>query len=280
MQGIMIDVPGGSGRSGIWPSNGDASEWLFFFDESGDGKLYRTDPTWDVLGLAGIVVRRTYYFERLVPRWRTFVSELFGNPDVVLHTSEIRAKRDAFARLNERSANERFINRFNTLYASLQFTVIGVVVLKEPYRLIAAPGETDVYGRTVNAALWLLVHFLRRNGGRSNVVGEPRSPKDDTRVQRAYQSAYVDGLHDIPAAELQRLLPPVISWREKALNDPGLQLADLSAYPLARRAYRWPDAYPAYEHVIAKIYDGGLAKEHALGYRIVPEPPPGFRFRL
>lgn len=97
-------------------------------------------------------------------------------------------------------------------------------------------------------------------------------------MQRAYQAAYVGGLHDVPAAELQRLLPSTISWRAKSLNDPGLQLADLTAYPLARRALKWPDAYPAYEFVFEKLYDGGFAKERGFGYRIVPCPPAGFRF--
>lgn len=274
----MTDAPGGGGRSGVWPSDADASEWIFFFDESGDGKLFRTDPTWDVLGLAGIVVRREYYFGHLVPLWRAFVSELFGNPEVVLHTSEIRAKKGAFAKLNDRAENQRFIDGFNTLYARLEFTVIGVVVLKGPYRLIAGPSETDVYGRSVNAALWLLVHFLRRNGGRCNIVGEPRSLKDDARVQRAYQDAYVGGLHGIPSDELQRLLPRTISWRAKPFNDPGVQLADLTAYPLARRALKWPDAYPAYAHVFEKLYNGESARDRGFGYRIVPCPPAAFRF--
>jgi hypothetical protein len=224
------------------------------------------------------VTRRKYYFDRLVPRWRAFVAEQFGSPDVILHTNEIRAKRGPFVKLNDPRENGRFIERFNELYEKLEFTVITVVVLKEPYRKTALPGEVDVYGRSVNAALWLLIHFLRRHDGRSDVIGEPRSRKDDARVQQAYQRAYTGGLHDIPANEVQRLLPPVISWREKSRNDPGVQLADLSAYPLARRAYKWPDNYPPYRHVFPKLYDGGFAKERAFGYRIVPDPPPGFRF--
>jgi hypothetical protein len=97
-------------------------------------------------------------------------------------------------------------------------------------------------------------------------------------LQRAYQRAYSAGLHDIEATELQALLPPAISFRPKAFNDAGVQLADLSAYPLARRAYKWPDAYPAYAHVYRKLYNGGHPLEKAYGYRIVPEPPAGFRF--
>jgi hypothetical protein len=203
----MTAVSGENGRSNVWPSDADASEWLFFFDESGDGKLFRTDPTWDVFGLTGIVVRRKYYFDHLVPQWREFVDEHFASPDIVLHSNEIRAKRGPFAKLNDPTENRRFIERFNGLYARLEFTVITVVVLKAPYRLVAHPGELDVYGRSVNAALCLLIHFLRRNGGRSNIIGEPRSRKDDARVQQAYQAVYMGGLHDIPNTEVQRLLP-------------------------------------------------------------------------
>lgn len=100
--------------------------------------------------------------------------------------------------------------------ADLEFTVIAVVVLKESYHVTAPPGASDVYSRSVNAALWLLNHFLRRNGGRSNIVGEPRGRKEDARIQQAYQAAYIGGIHDIPSSEVQRLLPPVISWREKS----------------------------------------------------------------
>lgn len=263
----------------IWPSKNDPSEWLFFFDESGDGKLYRTDPTWEVFALCGVAVRRDYYFSKLVPTWRDFIAGSFGRPDVVLHTSKIRAKRGAFARLNDPDENSRFITRFNALYSSLHFTVIAVVVLKPAYRVaLAAPGETDVYARSVNSVLWMLVRFLRRNGGRCNLIGEPRRDAENRFLQRAYQRAHSTGLYDVEPNELQALLPPAISFRPKVLNDPGVQLADLSAYPLARRAYKWPDAYPAYEHVYRKLYSGGHPAEKAYGYRIVPEPPAGFRF--
>jgi hypothetical protein len=119
----------------VWPSKNDPSEWLFFFDESGDGKLYRTDPTWEVFGLCGIAVRRDYYFTTLVPAWRSFIIQSFGHPDVILHTSKIRAKQGAFAKLNDPGENNRFIESFNRLYSDLSFTVIAVIVLKPAYRV-------------------------------------------------------------------------------------------------------------------------------------------------
>lgn len=103
-----------------------------------------------------------------------------------------------------------------------------------------------------------LQKFLIRNeqnGKRIHVVFECRGKAEDDALKLAFHRIVGDEIHSGDRAHSLGLMEFEPKFARKAVNSTGLQLADLTARPLALRALRPDQANRTYDTISTKLAD-------------------------
>ena len=94
---------------------------LLFLDESGDHSLAVIDPEYPVFVLGGVLVDADYANRALEEEVARFKMDMFGRPDIVLHTMDIVRQRNGFEALTDSVFRERFYGSLNNLMSRLEY---------------------------------------------------------------------------------------------------------------------------------------------------------------
>ena len=109
------------------------------------------------------------------------------------------------------------------------------------------------------------------NGGRAKVIAESRGALEDARLQHEFSRLHLEGTSYIASAWFRQQLHPGIHFEAKGGSyASGLQLADLSARPVAEKVAEpgsEPDRWP---EICAKLCRGQETKNSILGLKIMP----------
>ncbi len=232
------------------------SDFIVFADESGDHGLVTIDPDYPVFALTFCVLRKVDYSGALTPAMQAFKFDIWGHDAVVLHEHEIRKSKGPFAILmTDRALRERFYEQLNRLIEEAPMTIFASVIDKKALR--------DKYAQPWNpyeiALLFCMERLhgmLLRDGqeGRTvHVVFESRGKKEDAELELEFRRiAGNDGHWGYRRVDFSRLdFQPV--FVPKASNAAGLQLADLTARPIALSHLRPGQPNRAYEIIQPKL---------------------------
>ena len=80
-------------------AGGSHSDYIVYVDESGDHSLTSINPRYPLFVLSFCVFRKSVYNEQVAPALRRLKFAAFGHDMVVLHESDMRRRRGAFAHL-------------------------------------------------------------------------------------------------------------------------------------------------------------------------------------
>ena len=238
------------------------SEFVVYADESGDHGLVAIDPQYPVFALVFCGMRKADYIAGVVPAVQRFKFDIWGHDAVVLHEHDIRKSKGPFAiLLTDRSLRERFYGDLNRLVEAAPMTIFAAVIDKERLRTRYADTRNP-YPVALHFCMERLHVMLSREGqhGRTvHVIFESRGRKEDRELELEFRRIANDsgsgsgpGRRDFSVFEFQPVFVP------KAANSVGLQLADLTARPIALSHLRPDQPNRAFEIVRPKI--GGLAK--------------------
>jgi len=112
------------------------------------------------------------------------------------------------------------------------------------------------------------------NGGRAKVIAESRGAKEDALLQYEFARLHLDGTSYIASAWFRQQLHPGIHFEPKGgPNASGLQLADLSARPVAEKVAAPKSNPERWEQVRLKLCAGQQTKNSILGLKIMPWDP-------
>lgn len=237
----------------------DYSDFVVYADESGDHGLAAIDPQYPVFALVFCVMRKADYADAVVPAILKFKFGQWGHDAVVLHEHDIRKSKGPFAILmTDRGLRERFHDDLNRLMEAIPMTIFAAVIDKPRLR-----AGTDRPGNPYRIALRFCMEQLHgmlsaagQHGRAVHVVFESRGRKEDRELELEFRRiAANEGRHGHDGPDFGRFeLHPV--FVPKAANSVGLQLADLTARPIALSYLRPDQPNRAFEIVRPRI--GGI----------------------
>ena len=239
----------------------DFSEFVVYADESGDHGLVTIDPQYPVFALVFCAMRKADYIAAVVPAVQRFKFGIWGHDAVVLHEHDIRKSKGPFAiLLTDRGLRERFHGDLGRLVEAAPMTIFAAVIDKKGLRTRYADTRNP-YPIALDYCMKQLHAMLSEEGqhGRTvHVIFESRGRKEDRELELEFRriasgdGGSGSGGQDFGLFDFQPVFVP------KAANSVGLQLADLTARPIALSHLRPNQPNRAFEIVRPKI--GGLAQ--------------------
>jgi hypothetical protein len=241
------------------------SNHIAYFDESGDHGLQNIDADFPIFVLCGCLFRKDDYRRHDLPAFSQLKFEYFGHDAVVFHSRDIRKQIGAFQVLMDARFRTSFMDAIATFYRQSSCTLIAAAIRKDAHKTRYATPD-DPYEISLLFCLERLYACLKdRNDHRGTTVCvfEKRGDKEDNKLAAEFERICA-------GANRWGALPFRIVFASKQTNMAGLQVADLAAYPIARKilAPAKPNAsYDALSHLIRRSPEG---KSDGWGLKVFP----------
>ena len=220
------------------PTQLDAERWIVHADESGSPDLHRVDPHFPVFAVAFCLSTMPDYVQEVVPAVSELKLKHFGHDAVVLHEYDIRRGKSPFAFAAD-DARREFMEDLADCIAVAPVRFVASLVDKRLVPPQLAPwldgyGICFEHGKGRIAEVLLNERTLPGRDGAVSIVAESRGKREDHRLRDVFEALDEAGNEGDEGIHFELVIA------EKALNLPGMQLADLVAHPIARR-YLEPD---------------------------------------
>jgi len=234
----------------------DYSDFIVFADESGDHGLRSIDPEFPVFALTFCLIRKSDYVEQVVPALQRFKFEFWGHDGVVLHEHEIRKSKGAFAIFRtDPKLRASFYERLNGIMEAAPIRIFASVIDKK--RLLEK--FDDPWNPYEIALLFCMEQLLNRlvledqGGKKVHVVFESRGRIEDDQLELEFRRICDNERNwGYKAPDFTKVgFEPV--FLKKAVNSTGLQLADLTARPIALQTLRPGQANRAFKIIRPKL---------------------------
>jgi Protein of unknown function (DUF3800) len=219
-----------------------SSDYIAYFDETGDHGLDNIDPDFPVFVLCGWVFKIKDYLQKECPAFCAIKFDHFGHDAVVFHSRDIRKRQGAFQILTNNKRRRDFLADISDYFESSTGTLIAAGINKA--RL------TQQYARPNNPYSMSLLFCLER------IYAHLRDLNQTARTLTCIFEARGTAEDRLLAVEFTRIcagdnqwgpLPFQMVFANKLANMPGLQAADLAAYPIARKIINPNKSNPAYD---------------------------------
>jgi hypothetical protein len=229
---------------------GDNGSYIFYADESGDHSLTSIDPTYPVFALSLCAFKKTTYCARIIPKFQSLKFKFFGHDAIVLHEHDIRKQKGEFRILTDEMIRTEFLRDLSKCLDSSPFRIFSTVISKIELR--SDSFSENPYSVSLRICLQQSFRFLntRNEGGkRTHFIFEKRGTKEDNELELEFRRI-VAGENDLR----KPFLGFDIHFSDKRTNSTGMQIADLTARPIALSVLRPKQANRAFEIISRKIY--------------------------
>lgn len=249
------------------------TDYVMFLDESGDHNLKAVDENFPLFCLCGCIFEKEHYHEVARPLVDEFKMRFWGSTDLILHSRDIRKQQGAFYFLEDEERRREFYGALDQLIAQLDFSIIAAAILKREH--IARYGDRAVhpYHLSLEFVMERFVLTMRRQGqgNQGHILAESRGKVEDNLLKEEFFRLKSEGSHYQTFEEITTL------WTErKRKNIVGLQIADLAAYPIARKVLRPEVEHLSYNVLRDKICTSQSQPPRTLGYGIKVFPQATF----
>jgi len=214
--------------------------YRLYIDESGDHtfNLVESDPH-RYLGLLGIWFDLDEPYQSFAKGLSRLKAEIFGwHPDdlpVCFHRKDLIGRKGRFGRLREPELNERFEAGLVKLVDEARFCMTCVVIDKALHRTRTNRELFHPYHSCIAALMERYAGWLALNGAEGDVMAESRGRSEDQELNQAFQLILREGTQSCSSQQFQQVLSSgEIKLKKKEHAIPGLELADLLAYPSKR----------------------------------------------
>jgi len=232
------------------------SDYIVYVDESGDANLDKLNPDFPMFCLSFCVVRKSTYAKLIVPSFQGFKFKYFGHDLIILHEHDIRKSKGPFSLLlTDAHLRESFYNDLNGLVEKAEMNVIAAAInksaLKQKYSDPYNPYRLALMFCMENLLSFLIAYG--QSGKTVSVIFEGRGKNEDRELEiwfrRICDNSYSVGYKsfDFSACRFEPMFSP------KSCNSTGLQLADLTARPVALKALRPKQSNRAFEIIRPKL---------------------------
>ena len=232
------------------------SDYIVYVDESGDHGLKTIDPEFPVFALTFCLVSKAAYADQIVPAIQRFKFKYFGHDMVVLHENEIVKEKGAFAFLRTDAALRRnFMADLSQIMQDAPIEIIASVIHKVNLQAKYAT-PWNPYEIALRFCMEELLRVLNRRGeeGKTvHVVFECRGTQEDHELELEFRRIADNGNQwGYKRMDFSKMIFKPI-FAKKSVNSTGLQLADLTARPIALRTIRPEQQNRAFDIIAPKL---------------------------
>jgi hypothetical protein len=154
---------------------------------------------------------------------------------ICLHRKDLINCKGAFRKLRDPKLNKRFEHDLLEVVGKADFIMTCVVIDKKSHQPKTYRKNFDPYHYCLAALLERYAGWLNHHGALGDVMAESRGKREDQELCTAFKLTYQNGTNIHDAQYFQRALTSgEIKLRKKEHAIPGLELADLLAYPFKR----------------------------------------------
>lgn len=218
----------------------EKKRFRLYVDESGDHTFKLTDDhNHRYLGLLGVWFDSETPYREFARSLGGLKKEIFGShpddPPVCFHRKDIVGRKGIFVRLRNPEINKRFEDGLLQVIRAAQFCMTCVVLDKASHR-------TKIYRELFHPYHYCIAALLERYAGwlshiraEGDVVAESRGRNEDQELLEAFEITLQKGTRFHGPQGFQQVLTSTkIKLKKKEHAVPGLELADLLAYPFKR----------------------------------------------
>lgn len=246
--------------------------WIGYLDETGDPHQVNIDRDYPVFGLSLCVFDKSQYALQVVPQMLDLKFRWWGHDMVVLHEAEIRKAEPPFVFLGHPEKRAAFMEQLSGIITSSPMTLFASVIRKAPF--VEQGHRGDLYEVALQFILERLAMWLRAKGAiaRSGdlapfvLVAEQRGQKEDRELELAFRRI-CDGQNF-----RRERWPFEICFASKKANSTGLQIADLTARPIALSVLRQGQPNRAYDLLEPKLHRSPDGRVAGWGLKVFPTP--------
>jgi hypothetical protein len=235
------------------------SDYVIYVDESGDHGLSSINPEHPVFVLVFCIFEKKEYIEKSNPLVQKLKFQYFGHDSVILHASDIRKSRGDFSFLYDQKVREQFLLSVSEMMSKVRFSLVATVVdkrlLKE--RHIEHENPYEIALRSCMEQAYDFLAERKQHGKITHIVIEKRGKQEDSSLELAFRRI-VQGDNSRSEMTLFGLdcLPFEMVFADKKINSNGLQIADLSVHPIAKKSLKPQQNNKAYDIISGKFYNG------------------------
>jgi hypothetical protein len=244
--------------------------YYLFIDESGDSNLINPDPHFNVFLLCGVIIDDRAY-PILDSRFKELKMKYFDDDGIIFHYVKMRNRNGVFSIFQNEGIKNQFISDLHNIIDESDFTIIACLIDKNRYKE-RYPGRDSVYEESLEFLCERCVFCMRRKSSvdRLHIVLEKRSnPKQDVALKKYYKGIIENGTRFMKGHELA-ICHENLEFRRKSANINGLQLADICAYPIARKRLSPESQHPIYDIIEQKFYKHHSGALMGYGLKIFP----------
>jgi hypothetical protein len=245
-------------------------KYKFFLDETGDHGLSYIDQNFPLFLLCGCLFPEDSLLV-MEQQVNDFKMKYFKTTSVILHSREIRKCEGPFQILFDIGLKSQFYEELNNIISNADFRIIGSGIHKEKHIKQYGKEAKDPYSLSLSFIIERLIFCLGTLDSKATVdiSVEVRGKKEDTMLLSHFNSILDRGTYYVSRERLREKVQS-FGFNNKRDNIIGLQIADLSAYPLARHVLNPEVPYIPFNMIEKKIYCNNKGKYKGWGLKLFP----------
>jgi hypothetical protein len=237
---------------------------MVFLDEAGDHSLDPVDKDFPVFVLVFVLCEEDVYTEALVPAFARLKIQHFGHDGIILHSRDIRKELGEFALLQVPEKREKFYADLNAAMTAADFKLIAIAIRKQAHKDRYGRACRNPYELALEYGMERLKSYLDEVGQKQvTLLAEARGKNEDDSLRLAFLQLLKHGSYyqEFKSIDFD------LKFVAKKANVLGHQIADLCAYPIARRVIDPKKSHLAFDIVRRKFIDRPGWKH---GFKIFP----------
>ena len=241
------------------------SSYIVYFDESGDHGMDTIDPDSPAFVLCGWIFNKEDYIEKELAAVSKIKFDYFGHDAIVLHSRDIRKRLGPFQILANVATRKRFMSDIANYFALTSGTLIAAGIHKQRHRY-RYKQPNDPYSISLLFCLERIYAFIRDHGEAERTlycIFEQRGKAEDDELAGHFNRICAGD-------NMWGALPFRMVFANKQTNMPGLQAADLAAYPIARHVIDAAAPNPAYDVLAPKFRKSPKGQMLGWGLKVFP----------
>lgn len=243
-------------------------KYLLFLDECGDPSLESINQIFPVFTLMGMLISEEEY-RKMNLEIDKLKRKIFGTNRVILHSRDIRKCDGSFAVLFNPKVKKYFYRSLNEILIKYNYRLVASVIKKEDYLNSYGRKADDPYELGLTFLLERIMFDLDSRNGFAQVILESRGKKEDSILGEKYKQLIKFGSRQISAGRFSTRFDHEATFRTKSMNDNGLQIADLCAYPTAKLILTGTES-SSYMVIKDKFRKSNRGKVEGYGIKIFP----------
>jgi hypothetical protein len=228
-------------------------KYFLFVDECGDHGLNKIDKQFPIFLICGILIT-----EKETEKMRANIAKLKSHywpiKSPIFHSREIRKCTNEFKILLDEKTKLKFYQDLNEILENHSFSIVPTGINKFSYVKKYGNLVNDPYELCLSNVFDLCTTNLKRQSHPIDllIILEKRGEKEDNKLASHIAKIISNGTFRNPI-ESFRLVQISFKFNHKKENLIGLQIADLTAYPIAKYLLNEQAANPAFDIISKKI---------------------------